>query len=61
MFFSEVVIKSAGNELSFASSAYFMQNATSFRFSIWHELQNVNISNIAVCENQQYSSISSLN
>ena len=46
--FSEVVIKSAGNELSLASSAYFMQNATSCRFSIWNELQNVKISNIAV-------------
>ena len=42
------MIKSAENELSLVSSAYFMQNATSFRFSIWHELQNVKISNIAV-------------
>ena len=48
MFFSEVITLLAGNELSLASSGYFIQNAKSFKWSVWRELQNVEISSIAV-------------
>ena len=34
--------------MSLASYDYFMQTAKSFRFSMWHKLKGVEISNIAV-------------